>query len=165
MKCLSILLVLPFVGLLGCTSLPDAFISFKNNSNIIVYVNRDLWYPVDSTIIFQRDFDTWWDRLPPSSSCRYPAEPGLYLNGYGGSWNRLINDSDGYVSFYILDQSNKEAIESSSIDNHYPVLVRYDLTVSDLERLDYYIEYPPTEQMSVIHMYPPYESFIANDSQ
>ena len=163
MKRLSTLFLLILtMGLLGCSSLPDAFVYFHNHSSITVYVSRNCAYPLDSISIFNQDIGRW-NEIHSGKSNRYPAEPGLYLDGYGGSWNLLLSDTYGYVSFYVIDQSIKESLNTLSIDESYPVIVRYDLTASDLEKLDYKVDYPPTEQMMFVHMYPPYETFASND--
>lgn len=163
MKHLSFLFLLILIGgFIGCTSLPDAFIYFRNNSSTTVFVSRNCAYPVDSTTIFKQDIERW-DKIPSGKSTRYPAEPGLYFEGYGGSWNLILNETDGYVSFYVIDCSYKDTLDNHLQYKDYPVLVRYDLTIDDLEGLNYIVEYPPIEQMQSVHMYPPYETVVAKD--
>ena len=159
MKQFSFLIIMVALFLTGCTSLPDAFIYFYNQSNDTIYVaNGYCSYPEDSTFVFKGESYNWDELRPEQSSC-YPAEPGLYLNGYGGSWNRRINDGNGYVSFYVIDPSTRALLESSYTEEEYPVIVRYDLTINDLEELNYRVVYPPSEQMQSVHMWPPYSSF------
>ena len=49
-----------------------------------------------------------------------------------------------------------------TIAENYMVLVRYDVTLDDLDRLDWTLHYPPTPAMRDVHMYPPYEEVIEN---
>ena len=48
------------------------------------------------------------------------------------------------------------------VHDDYMILVRYDLSKEDIQRLNTDIHYPPTEEMRDVHMYPPYEEVIAN---
>jgi len=44
-----------------------------------------------------------------------------------------------------------------TIREEYKVLKRYDLSIEDIQLLNYEIPYPPTEVMRGMRMYPPYE--------
>lgn len=67
---------------------------------------------------------------------------------------------DGTVircSFFIFDSKVVENNTWEDVVRNYMVLQRYDFSKEDLARLNCQIFYPPTEEMSEIHMFPPYE--------
>ncbi|MDL2224545.1 hypothetical protein LJB92_04445 [Bacteroidales bacterium OttesenSCG-928-M06] len=63
------------------------------------------------------------------------------------------------ISIFFFDPDTLAAYDWSIIRNEYKILVRYDLSHSDLRYLEWEIYYPPTEKMKDIKMFPPYESF------
>ena len=68
---------------------------------------------------------------------------------------------DGYtdtVFVYIFDATIVENTSWDVIAKDYLVLKRYDLTLDDLQRLDWKITYPPTEAMKDVKQFPPYEN-------
>ena len=52
-----------------------------------------------------------------------------------------------------------------NISNPDAYLVRYDLTLKDIQDLDWRISFPPNDSMRVIHMWPPYEVVVAQYSK
>ena len=60
-------------------------------------------------------------------------------------------------SFFIFDSKVVENNTWEEVVQNYMVLQRYDFSKEDLARLNCRIFYPPTEEMSEIHMFPPYE--------
>ncbi|MFR8802900.1 MAG: hypothetical protein ACLVGR_00150 [Anaerovoracaceae bacterium] len=94
----------------------------------------------------------------------------LRLNKYqdGQKYGRIdygIGDIDGLfrkwncdtVSFFIFDSKVVENNTWEEVGRNYMVLQRYDFSKEDLARLNCRIFYPPTEEMSEIHMFPPYD--------
>lgn len=61
------------------------------------------------------------------------------------------------VSFFMFDSKVVENNTWEEVVQNYMVLQRYDFSKEDLARLNCQIFYPPTEEMSEIHMFPPYE--------
>ena len=91
-----------------------------------------------------------------------PQNKGKERYAFGGidlSWeyiykNIIINDT---MSVFIFDSEILENIEWKEIRDNYMILKRYDLSLEDLQKLDFTLYYPPTEAMKDIKMYPPYE--------
>jgi hypothetical protein len=73
-----------------------------------------------------------------------------------GKWedifSRLPKDT---LSIYVFSADTLKAYDWSKIKED-KVLKRYDLSLSDLKKLNWDITYPPTEAMKDMHMYPPY---------
>ena len=61
-------------------------------------------------------------------------------------------------TLYVFDAAIVENTPWEVVAKDYLVLKRYDLTLEDLQRLDWRITYPPTEAMKDIAQYPPYGS-------
>ena len=57
---------------------------------------------------------------------------------------------------YVFDADVVENTSWEVVARDYLVLKRYDLTLEDLQRLDWKITYPPTEAMKDVKMYPQY---------
>ena len=62
------------------------------------------------------------------------------------------------LKFYILDAFVVENTPWEVVARDYLVLKRYDLSLSDLQKLDWRVTYPPTEAMKDVAQYPPYGS-------
>ena len=62
------------------------------------------------------------------------------------------------VYVYVFDAAVVDTTPWEIVAKDYLVLKRYDLSLEDLQRLDWQVTYPPTEQMKDVKQYPPYES-------
>ena len=68
---------------------------------------------------------------------------------------KIENYSDE-VFIYVFDSEVVENTPWEVVARDYLVLKRYDLTLDDLQILDWKITYPPDERMKDMKMYPPY---------
>jgi hypothetical protein len=59
------------------------------------------------------------------------------------------------LSIFIFHPDTIALYDWETIRAEYNVLVRYDLSFEDLERLDWNVYYPPNEKMEGTKMYPP----------
>jgi len=71
------------------------------------------------------------------------------------SWLSLPADT---LSFFFFDADIIERYDWQIIRDNYMILVRYDFSQKDLQKLKWRIYYPPTEEMKDMKMYPPYGS-------
>lgn len=70
-------------------------------------------------------------------------------------WDEVLKELPAdTLSIFIFDAMVYEGTEWEEIRNDYKILKRYDLSIEDLERLNYTVTYPPTEEMKGIKMYP-----------
>jgi len=79
--------------------------------------------------------------------------------GSRGCVENVFNRVDGFldtVFVYIFDAAIIENTSWDIVARDYLVLKRYDLTLEDLQRLDWRVTYPPTEAMKDVKQYPPY---------
>ena len=131
----------------------------SSNYSIISTINsisieRGQYYPnisyPDTTLRKTRDFVG----VPQENS-----EKKYAFEGTGTSWelvykNLMPNDT---LSVFIFDAEVLENTDWEEIRDNYMILKRYDLSLEDLQKLDFTLYYPPTEEMKDIKMYPPYE--------
>ena len=78
-----------------------------------------------------------------------------------GTYDRMLQSSQsGVFSIYIFDQGvvNEQGWDIILSENNY--LIRYDVTADNLNNLKGNLSYPPTAEMSSIHMYPPYNELV-----
>lgn len=76
-----------------------------------------------------------------------------------GRIEKLFNDTE-YISFMLFDYNLLMTEDPETIAQNYMVLVRYDITLDDLNRTNWTLHFPPTPDMKGIHMYPPYDEVI-----
>ena len=107
-----------------------------------------------------------YDTLIPSMVASYNSNKNSFaVNPYESKQIHVasrhgIIETDGrinpYLYLFVVDMQVLETYSFNTIKNDYMILQRYDVTVSDLQRLDWQITYPPNEKMKDIKMYPPY---------
>jgi hypothetical protein len=73
-------------------------------------------------------------------------------------WEKVLVPPHDIMRIFILSESVVKSYEWNEIRDKYMILQRYDLSLSDLERLNFEVTYPPNEAMKDIKMYPPYGS-------
>lgn len=91
------------------------------------------------------------------------------MHGQTALWTKSLDqqfqkwDCDT-VSFFLFEKDVVDNYTWDEIVKNYQILQRYDFSKEDLIRLDCKIPYPPTEKMSGMHMYPPY-NYTTNSSE
>jgi len=60
------------------------------------------------------------------------------------------------LSIYLFHIDTLESNTWADVQAGYKILKRYDLSLEDLEYLEYKLSYPPDAKMSGVKMYPPY---------
>ena len=69
----------------------------------------------------------------------------------------LFDDLPGdTLSIYLFHIDTLKNNTWADVQAGYKILKRYDLSLEDLEHLDYKLNYPPDAKMSGVKMYPPY---------
>jgi hypothetical protein len=86
-----------------------------------------------------------------------PPERKAYYDHDGrGSIAEYLEASPlGLVSIYIFHPDTLAAYSDEEVIEDYKVLARYDLSLLDLETLDFFVPYPPSEAMSEMQVYLP----------
>jgi hypothetical protein len=160
MKKISILLILtPFFLCFTCVEHEGEnchySIVFVNNADKTLYVNR-----LTDTILSKyanNPYNNLCKTLPHEVN-----ETGLnnVSNGVFYCWESSFNDINEIPSdtlmVYIFDE---EVLKNNSwgvVVENYMILQRYDLSLPDLQKLNWHVFYPPTEEMKNMKMYPKY---------
>lgn len=136
---------------LGCEQSWDKeyVILLKNQSNhrINCYENRvssKSIYP--DTLIAETEFV--WDIVSGENFSFTSKKP----------WEKVFESlPSDTLSIFIFHTDTIKNNSWNSIIDEYKVLKRYDLSIKDIQLLNYEIPYPPTEVMRGMRMYPRYE--------
>ncbi len=155
-----ILFVLLSTLLLSCRSYEDTpnchrRVMIVNEFENSIYVRHSFIYP--DTVDFYTPFsktDAHIFKVLPNDKSDIPLFMGR------DCWEVLIKDkglvSSDTLMIYVFDGELIENISWDIISSEYKVLRRYDVSLEDLQRLNWTITYPPTEAMRDVKMFPPY---------
>ena len=128
-------------------------IRFSNNSDKDLYIRHyDLLRPPHITEI---------EHINGAVQQRYKvysAEQNNRKATDGFTCYERIFRMDSLINLYIFDATVLENTPWDTVAKDYLVLKRYELSLADLQRLDWQVTYPPTEAMKDVKQYPPYES-------
>jgi len=81
----------------------------------------------------------------------------LDVAGGGISWEKIYkSERRDTLSFFLFDVDTLEKYSWDIVKKNYMVLQRYDLSIYDLQKLNYTLYYPPTEAMRDMKMWPRY---------
>jgi len=134
-------------------------IRFSNNSTKSVRANYRVLHPVH-----------YPNPISALETLSYTAQHEMYKINSGEQNNtralrsrdcieHIFNRSDGFLDTLYLFVFDAAVIENTSWDivvRDQLFLKRYDLTLQDLQRLNWQVTYPPTEAMRDVKQYPPF---------
>ena len=127
----------------------------RNNTDYTVYYyeafSEEHTYVYPDTIIREREFNF----LSPSGKIR--PKTALHLGGFSTIESEFKTLPKDTLSVYFFHPDTLAKYPWETIRKDYNILKRYDLSIEDMQLLDYEIVYPPTEAMEKMKMYPPYE--------
>lgn len=85
----------------------------------------------------------------------YPNSYSYYdsKKGFKEVFKTLPDDT---LSIFIISLDTIKKYSWPTIRNSYNILKRYDVSLSDLEKLNWTITYPPREAMKDLKQFPPY---------
>jgi len=126
------------------------FILLTNNSSKTIYADWSIYYPDTSSInTIPIYYD--WNKILPND------EFGL-MGIRHSTWKSTFEyHKIDTLMIYIFDEEVLKNNTWGNVIRYYLVLQRYDLSLQDLEKLNWKIYYPPTEAMKDIKMFPPYK--------
>ena len=137
-------------------------IPFTNNSADSIYA---IWYGKYSHLMgdYFRDTLLWSYYYAPS------YDPFVYKIGPGEENKGAISCLRAFeeVLPYEIDTLLVFVFNADTLDiygwdtvcTYYKVEQRYDLSLEELQNLDFKLSFPPTEAMKHIHMWPPYGTY------
>lgn len=113
----------------------DSRLIFTNESESAIYVTVSDMF-IDTTYVLV-NYDPGND---PDKYKIYPNESKVVIKPIC-SWEKVYEQEDT-LAFYIFDADVIDSLPWSTIKSNYMVLERYDLTLSDLEYMNWEIKYP-----------------------
>lgn len=146
---ISVLLVL---GLASCYDYPD--------DDFNVYVENH----IDSDIMVCSGYfspDTTFERYLFKETIE-PNKKVIVLP-YNTVYTLRPETRKDTLSVFILSSDTVLHYNWHIISSNYNILIRYDLSGLDIQKLNSVIPYPPTPSMQNMKMYPSYEEIINSD--
>ena len=151
LKLYSLLLLL-FLSSSACEKYVYLKTDFADNLNAYFYYPSEC-NKHDTTISFSKE------QLVPihlTLNANGHYEGGIAIGmGTIDSWFTKYWKTDT-VSFFLFDKELIDGVSWDRVVEEYLVLQRYDMTSSDLKRVNCCFYYPPTAIMKDMHMWPPY---------
>lgn len=118
---------------------------FDNTSNSPVYIE---WSSsVLSCLLSERAKNHWYDHVYPKKS--------IVLYNFD-TWESFFLHSSDTMRIYIADA------EKVNVDDTTNLLVRYDLSLYDLQELNWHLTYPPSIDMKDMTMTPSFDSLFVS---
>jgi len=100
------------------------------------------------------------DTIPPASNDYIGKDLGsnkTFYYYFGGSQENLFTGlPKDTLSVYVFSSDTLSKYPWAEVRNKYKVLKRYDLSLYDLNKLDWTITYPPSTEMKDVKMFPVY---------
>ena len=128
-------------------------IAFINNSEDSLYVTALISYPDTLQLKYSANpqGNSYMKTLPKEKNT-------MALRGNDCIEKEFIYEIPDTLMVFIINSKVVENNTWQKIGDNYMVLQRYDLSLQDLQQLNWQISYPPTEAMKDMKMYPPYGS-------
>ena len=128
-------------------------IEFSNNSDMTLYVKDDSFYLVDSPDPFDIRKRSYFHPGQKNIKSHSVSKDAISSRN---CWEYSFRSAIEMLYIYVFDAAVVENTPWEVIARDYLVLKRYDLSLEDLQKLDWRVTYPPTDAMKDIKQYPPY---------
>ncbi len=130
-------------------------LTLKNNSDFsIIYFTGVNINPLPAvypdTTLYVDSFSMEPTIIVSPGEIKYLIRSGVHLS------NTIKELPADTLSIYLFHIDTLKNNTWSDVRDGYKILKRYDLSLEDLEYLDYKLSYPPDAKMSGVKMYPPY---------
>lgn len=154
-KTTAILMVISFIIMVNACKKEDEnhhrTIEIINNSEKAIYTHGGYSYPDTLFDIGRLSSPRSIHKVEPHESNRTAfRDRSFWESGFKAGW--ILSDT---LMIYIYDAELLDSKTFTHIKN--TVIQRYDLSLQDLQFLNWRISYPPSEAMKKIKMYPPYK--------
>ena len=154
-KIVSLVLCCSFLTAMECTSDRDDFhhhIFFCNNGNYATYVDISYKHP-DTAIQRDPTIPGWHKKTEPH---RTNEDALTNASSYEGDFSSHLMDT---LIIFVFNADTATLQGWEYVKDHNLVTQRYDLSLSDLQNLNWSLTFPPTEEMRNIKMWPPYGTY------
>ena len=127
-------------------------ILFCNESDYDVFVDRSYDHPDTSLLHTQNVMTPGWDLKVESQSTN--DEAFLSRGSYESKFIRM----DTLIAF-VFNADTLSVYGWDYVKEHNMVAQRYELSLFDLQNLNWRLTFPPSEEMRNIKMWPPYGTY------
>ena len=178
-KSLTFIALIPVILLLqSCPFLPlnqvwtSLDVTNTSNDSIYIYAALGISYAptvYPDTLLPEDDYvgDLWFPHTSDSiSGYLHPLGPQdttcvdmglLYLDDWEhGKYDKFLKDYPPITSFFFISADTLKKYGYDHVARHNMILARYDLTISDMKRLNLLIHFPPTEAMNGMNIRMPF---------
>ena len=132
------------------------FLAFENNSSNTIYVRLASISEIRSPSLFVMGSPKESCGIAPGST-KEVLTPGS--SGVPYSYEDVLS-KPGSKKYVIVVPFYPDKDHPITQPLYYYKLVCYELTLEDLQALDFHLYYPPNETMANIPMDPPYKTFV-----
>ena len=126
------------------------YIINNSNNTLKIYMNDDKYhrsvYP--DTLITNFENRIFFEDYPPLSGKREITSSVSWKESF------KIHTIQDTMSVFVFHSDTLAKYSWEEVRKGYKVLARYDLSLEDLERLNFELSYPPDNRMQGIKMYP-----------
>ena len=128
-------------------------IRFYNASDCDIYVDKSHDYPDTTLSRVQNVMTPGWNLMVQSHSTNNDAftNRNSYEVDFRCRYDTLV--------VFVFNSDTLALYGWEYSKNNYCISQRYDLSLSDLQRLSWRLQFPPTEGMRDIKMWPPYGTY------
>jgi hypothetical protein len=109
-------------------------IQIINNSDGAIYFHPSASYPDTITLYPNPSLDPGYFKIEEHTS-----KKDIYR---GCIESKLMTNSEGKVMYFIYDASTLETVPWDTVVKNYMILKRYDLSLEDLQGMNWTITYP-----------------------
>lgn len=128
-------------------------IKFYNATDYVIYISQNYHYP-DTSLVHERDVSVF------TGSYNVEAHS---VNGEALNCDRPyeieLGNSEDTLMVFVYNADTLAFYGWEYVKEHYLIAQRYDLSLGDLQQLNWRLQFPPSPKMQNIKMWPPYGTY------
>ena len=138
-------------------------IDFYNSTDYALYIDRSFDYPDTSVLHFRNVMTPGWNLKVESHSNNHSALE--HFESYECELSECRSSRNNILMVFVFNADTLETHGWDYAKEHNMVMQRYDLSLTDLQNLNWTLTFPPTEEMRNIKMWPPYGTYDENGNR
>ena len=128
-------------------------ILFYNASEYDIYINLSFYYPDTSLVHEQNVMTPGWNYKVTAHSVNNDAFENC--NSYEVEFGYMYDT----IIVFIYNSDTLALYGWDYVKEHNLIAQRYDLSLDNLQQLDWRLQFPPSSKMQHIKMWPPYGTY------
>ena len=132
-------------------------IKFYNASDSDIYIDaiKSLGYPDSTLSRVQNVVTPGWNLMVQAHSANNDALVSR------NSYEYYFNNTYDTLIVFVFNSDTLALYGWDYVKMHYMIAQRYDLSLGDLQKLNWELQFPPSYEMRDISMWPPYGTYDA----